>query len=648
MNFWGSSGQIGQNSRSRAISNNAEQPTNASVQDDTFSLAAVGMARIGVDGRFLDVNDCLIHMVDYSREELLKKNVAEVTHPEDRQPHQKQLSRLLAGEIPSYSLDQRYYRKKGSILWIRLTVSLRRDKEKRPLYGIMVVQELNSDRRKQYVEASLNEADAARNAALHTLETIGEAAAITDLNGLIQDATPAFGHLCETSLEKLCGYNVRHFVEGLLDDPDDSCIENEIVDTVQYTVEEKHFDEPRPIRLKGGTVRWVIPHISNVFGKDQQLAGRLLVLRNVSGLKQAQMASAENERKYRELVEHANTSILRVGFDFSIKFVNEYALNFFGYSRHELEQSNLLETLVPPLMSDKADQHAFMKHVVEAPEITKSYDQSNQCRDGSRVWVHWTVRAIRDHQGAVYELLLAGTDITQRKLAELEAEHYRRRSRELADQLIETEKNERTQLAAYLHDNIIQLLSLSNIRLGGLFPVLEQKGKVRDVERLQGVRDLLTEAVQQCRSMMDRLVPALLTELGLGAALSHLAEKHQKMNHTEIHVEDRTDDVDIPSTVSAILFRSARELLMNALKYAGCCRIEITLWSEEGCVHLQVADAGSGFDVQILNSDVYDETGGFGLFDIRERLEGLGGRFELVSNKGEGTTASVCVPLSQP
>lgn len=613
--------------------------------DNTFYEAAAGIASVGPDGRFLEVNDGLVRMVGFSREELLQQTFSALTHPDDRAEEPALFDRLMRGEIPDYVLDKRYCRKDGAVIGVRVSVSLLRGSGNTSRSGIAVIQEEDPVRGKPYSEAAVNEADAARNAALHTLNTIGEAAAMTNLNGWVQDATPAFCHLCDTPLEKLRNTDIRHIIEGLLDDPAEVDVEDKIVDTVQCSADETHFDEPLPIPLNDGTVRWVIPHFSNVYGKDEQRIGRLLVLRNVSRLKQAQMASAENERKYRELVEYANTSILRVALDFSITFVNEYAVNFFGFPRRALEGTNLLEILVPKGAPGQTDQHAFMLQVADAPEITNSFDLLNECRNGRRVWVHWTVRAIRDHQGAVRELLLVGTDVTKRKRAEIEAAHYRMRSRKLADQLIETENNERIQIASYLHDNIIQLLSLAHIRLGGVTAAVKENSTPENAERLTGIRDLLSEAVQECRSMMDQLVPALLSELGLGAALSHLAEKHRKLDHTDIHVEDRLDGLQIPSTTSTILFRSARELLMNALKYAGPCRITISLWAEGGQVHLRVADSGSGFDIQTLESDVYDESGGFGLFDIRERLEGLGGDFKVFSEKGQGTTASVGVPL---
>jgi PAS domain S-box-containing protein len=614
--------------------------------DRSFELAAVGMAHVGIDGRFIEVNKCLCRMVGYSRDELLNKNFAEITHPDDLQTDLDMLAQMLRGEIPNYTIDKRYYRKNGDDLWVRLTVSMQRDAEGRVEHCIAVIQELDSYRQKQYIQESLNEADAARNAALHTLESIDEAAALMDLSGQIEDATPMFCHLCDHELDELRNMDIREMIEGLIDAPVDPRIEDNIIETVKTSAAEKQFDEPLPVKISDGTVRWVIPHISNIYGKDEQLAARLLVLRNVTGLKQAQMASVESERKYRELVEHANNSILRVDLDFSIQFVNRFALNFFGYAEEELLGASLLETLIPRLDPDGQDQHAAMREMMDVPELHGSYDQKNQCRDSRQIWIHWSVRAIRDPQGKVRELLLVGTDIMKRKQAEIRADFFRKRSRMLADTLIETEKRERSEMAAYLHDHIIQLLSLSNIRLGGLLPVLEEKAAANDVDRLKGVRSLLSDAVGQCRSMMDQLVPALLNDLGLGAALQHLAEKHRQLDNTEIHIKDRLDDQQLTSALASILFRSARELLMNALKYAGPCRIEIQVWYETGLVHLQVADTGVGFDMEAVDEGNYDEDGGFGLFDIRERLEGLGGNLTIESRVGEGTVASVQVPYT--
>lgn len=92
----------------------------------TFEQAAVGLAHLGLDGRWLRVNRKLCEIVGYTHEELLQLKFQDITHPDDLEADMRYIRQLLAGEIENFSLEKRYIRKNGSIVWIGLTVSLAR------------------------------------------------------------------------------------------------------------------------------------------------------------------------------------------------------------------------------------------------------------------------------------------------------------------------------------------------------------------------------------------------------------------------------------------------------------------------------------------------------------------------------------------
>lgn len=90
----------------------------------TFELAAVGVANLAPDGRFLRVNQQLCKILGYSREEVLQRKFRDFTHPDDLEASLVLIGRLLAGEIDSYTLEKRYLRKDGSVVWGNLAVTL--------------------------------------------------------------------------------------------------------------------------------------------------------------------------------------------------------------------------------------------------------------------------------------------------------------------------------------------------------------------------------------------------------------------------------------------------------------------------------------------------------------------------------------------
>src|SRR6266498_2022473 len=119
----------------------------------TFENAAVGIARVAPDGRWLEVNQRLCEIVGYAREELMTKTFGDITHPDDLESDWNQARRLLAGEIENYSMEKRYYHKDGSVVWVNLTVSLARKANGAPDYFVSIIEDISA--RKRLEEANL-------------------------------------------------------------------------------------------------------------------------------------------------------------------------------------------------------------------------------------------------------------------------------------------------------------------------------------------------------------------------------------------------------------------------------------------------------------------------------------------------------------
>lgn len=115
----------------------------------TFDNAAVGIAHVGLDGRWLRCNDAMCALTGYSREALLGRMFTEITHPDDTDQDWGAVRRLLAGETETFSIEKRYIRKDGSCLWGHLTVSLLRDAEGAAQHFIFIVQDIHSRKEAQ-------------------------------------------------------------------------------------------------------------------------------------------------------------------------------------------------------------------------------------------------------------------------------------------------------------------------------------------------------------------------------------------------------------------------------------------------------------------------------------------------------------------
>lgn len=123
----------------------------------TFENAAVGIAHVSPDFRFLRVNHTLAVITGYPRDELVKKTFVDITPPEDLELDLAELLRLASGTIETYDMEKRYVRKDGTTIWVNLTVSAVRDANRRPAYYILIIEDIT---RRRTAEANLMQAQA--------------------------------------------------------------------------------------------------------------------------------------------------------------------------------------------------------------------------------------------------------------------------------------------------------------------------------------------------------------------------------------------------------------------------------------------------------------------------------------------------------
>ncbi len=133
---------------------------------------------------------------------------------------------------------------------------------------------------------------------------------------------------------------------------------------------------------------------------------------------EAETALHESENKYQELVENANSVVMRMSPGGKIIYMNKFGLDFFGYSEDELIGQNMIGWIVPKTDLSGRNLAAMIADIGVSPERYINNENENVCKDGSRVWISWTNKAIYDSRGEIGEVLCIGNDITERKQAE--------------------------------------------------------------------------------------------------------------------------------------------------------------------------------------------------------------------------------------
>jgi signal transduction histidine kinase len=162
------------------------------------------------------------------------------------------------------------------------------------------------------------------------------------------------------------------------------------------------------------------------------------------------------------------------------------------------------------------------------------------------------------------------------------------------------------------------------------------------------VGEVIEQTIQELHSLTFEMSNPVLYELGLDAAIRQwMTEQIQNKHKIECKFTTYVQPLKLDNKISVILFEAVRELLVNVIKYAKAKTVKIDVRKTANKIFVYVKDDGVGFMPSKLDSVLLQgRKGGFGLFNIKERLEYLGGNMNIKSSPGKGTCVTLAVPLS--
>jgi len=211
----------------------------------------------------------------------------------------------------------------------------------------------------------------------------------------------------------------------------------------------------------------------------------------------------------------------------------------------------------------------------------------------------------------------------------------------LVQELALAEERERCRIADELHDQLAPNLLVCMMKLNSLRDNLTLDS---EDETVGYIEKLLSDAIQDIRSLTFQLRPPVLANAGLTAALKWLANEFSEKYSLNVSIEDSNSWHLLDFALRSTLFQVVRELLLNVAKHArtGDARLSISRQMDQ--VVICVEDDGIGFDAE--SAAVSTAGSGFGLFNIRQKIEHLGGVLQFDSAPGCGTKAIVTVPAA--
>jgi signal transduction histidine kinase len=221
---------------------------------------------------------------------------------------------------------------------------------------------------------------------------------------------------------------------------------------------------------------------------------------------------------------------------------------------------------------------------------------------------------------------------------------YQRKINEQQEALFKTavhvQDQERKRFAEDLHDGPGSVLSAVKLNLGRLrsqSPDLDESQK----EKLGEAQDLLDEAIRELRNIAHNMMPPSLSRFGLKDALENLLAGIEKNSGISISFNYFSEEERLPENVEISVYRIMLEVMNNIVKHSRASEAVVQLVQHREYLSLTAEDNGTGFEKNERNVN------GMGLSNIRSRVEYLGGRLEIDSFPGKGTTISIEIPLEK-
>jgi len=587
---------------------------------DVFNASPIGIAVENLDGQPLFVNPALCSMLGFSEDELRGKHCVQFSPPDDAEKDWALFQKLRAASIDHYQLEKRYFRRDGSLVWGRLSLSLLNH---RPSALVLALVE-------DITEKKTAEEARFRHAAI--VESSEDAIASGTLDGVIVSWNAGAQRMYGYTEAEAVGKSITMILPPELRDE-----ENKILETLRAGGHVEHFETIRVTKTgKKINVSLAISPIKDATGRTVGISG---IARDVTERKRGEEALAEMNRTLVAQAEllQAREELLRVFvknvpaavamLDRDMRYLQ---VSDRWCSDNSVAASELLgrSRELSPEMPDRwkeVNRRALQGETLRA-------DEDRWESGGSTRWARWEVRPWRAADGTVGGILILAEDITRRKQMEEAVSG-------VSGRLIEAQERERGRIARDLHDDICQQLALVSIQLEQVqreLPdsVSENRSQVGELRKR--IIDISTDI----QMMSHELHSAKLSYLGAAVAMKGFCREFGEHHKFEIEFESRDLPRQLPPDVSLCLFRVLQEALHNAAKHSGVKRFDVQLWGSSGDVHLTISDFGSGFDTEAAMKGR-----GLGITSMQERLKLVKGELTITSHPKSGTSIHARVPL---
>lgn len=397
------------------------------------------------------------------------------------------------------------------------------------------------------------------------------------------------------------------------------------------------------IATPDGTIRWVHSIGRVVTGHEHRPIRMVGTVQDITDRKRAEQARRMSEELFRSLIENASDVITILNTDGTIKYQSPSVERILGYTDREMTGTNVFAYVHPDDLPDLKD---VFRTGILTPQFTVSRVFRARHKDDGWRMLESVGKNLIDVPG-IAGILVASRDITEKVLLQKQLDETSRRSeqeaRSYAVKVQQAQEEERQRIARELHDDICQRLTALRLQVNLIEDDLHPPDAGR--KQLGSIKQQIDGMITDVRRMSANLRPMALDIFGLVTSLRVLCEETEKS--LGMRVTFHTDGKETPllsTQMEIALYRIAQEALSNAAKHSGADRIALGFSHEGDSVTLSIHDNGMGFPPRNAQKPGRVHTG-YGLGNMRERAELLGGKCNIETGSDKGTIVNITVPL---
>jgi PAS domain S-box-containing protein len=351
------------------------------------------------------------------------------------------------------------------------------------------------------------------------------------------------------------------------------------------------------------------------------------LVRTLVKLRETQNNLKKSEQRFRILFENATDAIFIHNSKFEIIDSNKTAEEIFGYKREEL--LNQTPDMFSPNKQPSGDDSKKL-----------ASEKMNLALEGKLQVFEW---AIYDINNTIINTLISLNSFKLGEETYIQAivrdiSQIKKLENELLTATVQTEENERARFAKELHDGVGPILSTIKLYFQWLAETNDETQRKVIIDK---GNNNIEEAIRALKEVSNNLSPHILTNYGLGEGLQQFIERITSTGSINIDCNCDLAEARFSKEIEITLYRVLIELINNTIKHAQASKIDINITKDNNTLNVSYKDNGKGFDLSKIGPK-----SGLGIYNIRNRIQTLGGTIELNSEPASGFNVNIILTLN--